>query len=98
MGRNLYHWCFVIISEVNKMLWIIFLLVVLFASMEYTGHVINKIFVPVAIGIIAIPPIIYYLIFRNFTGLTFVSITLGIIQVIVLAGLYLILRKIVVNS
>lgn len=80
------------------MLWIILLLMALFAGMEYTGHVVNRIFVPVAIGIIAIPPIVYYLIFKNFTALTTISITLGIIQVIVLLGLYLIMRKIVVNS
>ena len=76
MGRKLYHWCFVIIGEVNKMLWIIFLLAILFAGMEYGGHVISKIFVPAAIVIIAVPPIIYYLIFKNFTALTTVSITL----------------------
>lgn len=89
---------FLIIFEVNKMLWIILLLVVLFLGLEFNGHVINKIFVPVAIGTIAIPPIIYYLLFKNFTALTAISITLGIFQVIILLGLYLILRKIVVNS
>lgn len=76
------------------MLCFIFLLIALFAGMEYTGHVVNKIFVPVAIGTIVIPPIIYYLIFKNFTALNTVSITLGIIQLIVLLGLYLIMRKI----
>ena len=84
------------------MLWIMILLLMLFAGMEYTGReqlqALNKIFAGVAIAIIVIPPVVSYLLFKNFTALNSVSIILGVVQVCVLAAVYFIFRKIALND
>ena len=84
------------------MLWIMILLLILFAGMEYTGReqlqALNKIFAGVAIAIIVIPPVVSYLLFKNFTALNSVSIILGVVQVCVLAVIYFIFRKIALND
>ncbi|MFC7270693.1 hypothetical protein [Lactobacillus kimbladii] len=84
------------------MLWIMVLLLVLFAGMEYTGReqlqALNKIFAGVAIAIIVIPPVVSYLLFKNFTALNSVSIPLGVVQVCVLAAVYFIFRKVALND
>ena len=84
------------------MLWIMVLLLVLFAGMEYTGReqlqALNKIFAGVAIAIIVIPPVVSYLLFKNFTALNSVSIVLGVVQVCVLAAVYFIFRKVALND
>ena len=84
------------------MLWIMVLLLVLFAGMEYTGReqlqALNKIFAGVAIAIIVIPPVVSYLLFKNFTALNSVSIVLGVVQVCVLAVVYFIFRKVALND
>ena len=84
------------------MLWIMVLLLVLFAGMEYTGReqlqALNKIFAGVAIAIIVIPPVVSYLLFKNFTALNSVSILLGVVQVCVLAVVYFIFRKVALND
>ena len=84
------------------MLWIMVLLLVLFAGMEYTGReqlqALNKIFAGVAIAIIVIPPVVSYLLFKNFTALNSVSIILGVVQVCVLAAVYFIFRKVALND
>lgn len=78
------------------------LLLVLFAGMEYTGReqlqALNKIFAGVAIAIIVIPPVVSYLLFKNFTALNSVSIVLGVVQVCVLAVVYFIFRKVALND
>ena len=78
------------------------LLLVLFAGMEYTGReqlqALNKIFAGVAVAIIVIPPVVSYLLFKNFTALNSVSIILGVVQVCVLAAVYFIFRKIALND
>ena len=84
------------------MLWIMVLLLVLFAGMEYTGReqlqALNKIFAGVAVAIIVIPPVVSYLLFKNFTALNSVSIILGVVQVCVLAAVYFIFRKVALND
>lgn len=84
------------------MLWIMILLLILFAGMEYTGReqlqALNKIFAGVAIAIIVIPPVVSYLLFKNFTALNSVSIVLGVVQVCVLAVVYFIFRKVALND
>ena len=84
------------------MLWIMVLLLVLFAGMEYTGReqlqALNKIFAGVAVAIIVIPPVVSYLLFKNFTALNSVSIVLGVVQVCVLAAVYFIFRKVALND
>ena len=84
------------------MLWIMVLLLVLFAGMEYTGReqlqALNKIFAGVAVAIIVIPPVVSYLLFKNFTALNSVSIILGVVQVCVLAVVYFIFRKVALND
>ena len=84
------------------MLWIMVLLLVLFAGMEYTGReqlqALNKIFAGVAVAIIVIPPVVSYLLFKNFTALNSVSIILGVVQVCVLAAIYFIFRKVALND
>ena len=84
------------------MLWIMVLLLVLFAGMEYTGReqlqALNKIFAGVAVAIIVIPPVVSYLLFKNFTALNSVSILLGVVQVCVLAAIYFIFRKVALND
>ncbi|MCX0291066.1 hypothetical protein NX781_04595 [Lactobacillus kullabergensis] len=84
------------------MLWIMVLLLVLFAGMEYTGReqlqALNKIFAGVAVAIIVIPPVVSYLLFKNFTALNSVSILLGVVQVCVLAVVYFIFRKVALND
>ena len=78
------------------------LLLVLFAGMEYTGReqlqVLNKIFAGVAVAIIAIPPVVSYLLFKNFTALNSVSILLGVVQACALAAVYFIFRKVALND
>ena len=78
------------------------LLLVLFAGMEYTGReqlqALNKIFAGVAVAIIVIPPVVSYLLFKNFTALNSVSIILGVVQVCVLAVVYFIFRKVALND
>ena len=84
------------------MLWIMVLLLILFAGMEYTGReqlqALNKIFAGVAIAIIVIPPVVSYLLFKNFTALNSVSILLGVVQVCALAAIYFIFRKLALND
>ena len=84
------------------MLWIMVLLLVLFAGMEYTGReqlqALNKIFAGVGVAIIVIPPVVSYLLFKNFTALNSVSIVLGVVQVCVLAVVYFIFRKVALND
>ncbi|WP_338200480.1 hypothetical protein [Lactobacillus rizhaonensis] len=84
------------------MLWIMILLLMLFAGMEYTGReqlqALNKIFAGVAIAIIVIPPVVSYLLFKNFNALNGVSIILGVVQVCILATIYFIFRKIALND
>ena len=84
------------------MLWIMILLLILFAGMEYTGReqlqALNKIFAGVAIAIIVIPPVVSYLLFKNFNALNGVSIILGVVQVCILATIYFIFRKIALND
>ena len=84
------------------MLWIMILLLMLFAGMEYTGRerlqALNNIFAGVAIAIIVIPPVVSYLLFKNFTALNSVGIILGVVQVCVLAAVYFIFRKIALND
>jgi len=84
------------------MLWIMVLLLVLFAGMEYTGReqlqALNKIFAGVAVAIIVIPPVVSYLLFKNFTALNSVTIILGVVQVCVLAAVYFIFRKVALND
>ena len=84
------------------MLWIMILLLMLFAGMEYTGRerlqALNKIFAGVAIAIIVIPPVVSYLLFKNFTALNSVGIILGVVQVCVLAAAYFIFRKIALDN
>ena len=84
------------------MLWIMILLLILFAGMEYTGReqlqALNKIFAGVAIAIIVIPPVVSYLLFKNFTALNSVSIILEVVQVCALAAIYFIFRKVALND
>ena len=84
------------------MLWIMVLLLVLFAGMKYTVReqlqALNKIFAGVAVAIIVIPPVVSYLLFKNFTALNSVSILLGVVQVCVLAVVYFIFRKVALND
>ena len=84
------------------MLWIMILLLMLFAGMEYTGRerlqALNKIFAGVGIAIIVIPPVVSYLLFKNFTALNSVGIILGVVQVCVLAAAYFIFRKIALDN
>ena len=84
------------------MSWIMILLLILFAGMEYTGReqlqALNKIFAGVAVAIIVISPVVSYLLFKNFTDLNSVSILLGVVQVCALAAVYFIFRKVALND